>query len=97
MRTNMPNSLGTAMHAKCLVIVGTIWSWGLGHQQLGLRHYACTSHSTVCYHFALGGINCSPAPLQCSPGEDDNRKSSCNMSKKENISYPEKITKNLQI
>ena len=69
--------LGTVKHHKWHVANLMVWPCGLGCQHLGPCSYACGGYTSVHSHFALDKITSCPAPLPCSPGEDNGPKPSC--------------------
>ena len=74
----MLTTLGDVEYHKQHVANLTVEPCGLGCQQLGPSHYACSGNTSVRGHFALGRIISRPAPLLYRTGEDDSPKSSCN-------------------
>ena len=71
-----PSGLGAAQCLEHSMADLLLQPCGLGCQQLGPYHYACSAHHSVHGHFASNGIVSCPAPLPCSPGEDDSPKPS---------------------
>ena len=74
MLTGLDNAHGNKGH----ITNSMVQPCGLGCQFLGPNRYACEGNSLCHNHFALGGITSCPAPLPCSPEEDDSQIPFCN-------------------